>query len=285
MGVAMGNVAFINGANTTRQWRVDYLEEDRPYAASNTQQGTGRGCATSDTVVGGKGGGVIDWTGQYLAYGAEPFVFTGDPLTFVGASDTTIGASGTAITERVQIAWNQEDNDYVQHIVNFAGNGDLTLSGTAEDTSIPAPKASGPLKVYYGSTEITDIRRAYLDFRMTYGKPPGQLGNRPYASSAFPGKTRRKRSRLDFSLWVDCYVSGYSLPTLQEEYIWKFYTTDTLYWELKWGRVTKIEDIGANVEDAELMHVRIHAAMRASDGTNIGYVKSPGAVQRWPFAA
>jgi hypothetical protein len=89
MGVVMGDKATINGVDTTQQWRINYLEDDRPYGASNTQMGMGRQC------------GIVDWTGKYWAYGSTPDVFPGDDFSFAGEADDGDGAAGTAIVEEM----------------------------------------------------------------------------------------------------------------------------------------------------------------------------------------
>lgn len=276
MGVAMGDSGIVNGGSTVRQWQVDYLEDDRPYAATNTGMGTDRNC------------GIIDWTGQYFAYGGAPASFPGDALTFLGEGVTTDGASGTAIVERIQVAWEQENADYCQHILHFAGNGDLTLGAIAvqSDATIPNPYCGAGLAVKMDSSTIADVRRAYLDIRRMYGKPPGQVGNRPYSSSSVPGKTRRIKSRLDWSMYFDMYVATYAALnaqiTLQASNVWSLYVNATQYWELTWGRVVKLEKLGADVEGSELLGVRVHVAMKGSNGSSLGTVKAPGGAVKWP---
>jgi hypothetical protein len=228
--------------------------------------------------------GAVDWTGQYFAYGGAPAVFPGDAFTFSGESVDGAGASGTAITERVQIVWEQEQADYVQHVVHFAGNGDLTLGAiTLSDDSIPNAQCGAGLIAKLDGVEVTDVRRAYLDIMRVYGKPPGQIGNRPYKSSTTAGKVRRVKSRLDFQGYIDAYVSNHnSLPALQSAPVISLYTTAALYWELTWARIVKLADIGANVEDTELLGVRIFFAMKGSNGTSLGTVKAPGGTTKWP---
>jgi len=284
MGVVMGDVGFVTtaaspDANTVRQWRVDYLEDDRPYAASNTVKGTNRAA------------GILDWTGQYFAYGATPAVFPGDAMTFVGTgAGNTTGCSGTAICERMQVLWEQEKNDYVQHIVHYGGNGDLTLTGnTGADSSYPNPVASSTLVIKYGTstgeeTTITDIRRAFWDVSRRHGPPPGQIGNRPYSSSSAPGKMRRVKSRLDFTFFIDCYLDTHAspIPTIQTAYRWHFYVSDSTYWDLAWARVIALEDLGSNIEESELLHVRIHGAMHGVTASATGYIKNPSTTTKWP---
>lgn len=276
MGVVMGDSGIVNGANTVRQWELEYSEDDRPYAATNTSAGTARDC------------GVLDWTGKYFAYGGTPLVFPGDDFSFIGEAVTTDGASGTAIVEAVKIVWEQEKGDYCQHIVLFGGNGDLTLGAIADqsDASIPNVYCGSGLIIKQNGSTVTDVRRAELTIMRKHGKPPGQMGNRPYASTAAPGKIRRKKSRLDFEGSFDCYVSNYagvqaSFP-LQSSHIFQMYVNATQYWELTWGRITKLENIGADPEGSELLGVRVHFKMRASNGTSLGSVKSPGDTTEWP---
>ncbi len=278
MAATMGDSAVVyndaTGAETVRQWEVEYFEDDRPYAASNTAMGTDRNC------------GPTDWTGKYFAHGGLPIVFPGDAFTFIGEAANDKGANGTAITERAQIYWEQERGDYLQHIVHFAGNGALTLGAAVKtDASIPAPQCSSNLIVKLDGGEQADVRRAYLDIFRVHGRPPGQLGNRPYASSSTSGQIRRVKSRLDYRGWIDAYVTDHSsLPALQTAPIILLYTTAALYWELKWARITRLENIGANVEAADLLGVRIHFAMKGSNGTSLGWVKSPGPSTEWPDA-
>lgn len=276
MGVALGDSGIVNGADTVRQWVVEYFEDDKPYAATNTSAGTDRAC------------GVKDWNGQWFAYGGKPSVFPGDALTFTGESVSTDGASGTAISSRAQIYWEQEQGDYCQHVVHFEGNGTLTLGSIADqsDASIPNPYCGANLKVYWAGVEVADVRRAYLDIMRMHGKPPGQLGNVPYSSTSVPGSIRRIKGRLDWRAFVDCYVATYAAAVavfaLQDEQILKIYTNATEYWEMTWGRITRLENIGAHPEASELLGIRVHFAMAASNGASLGTVYAPGATKEWP---
>jgi hypothetical protein len=133
---------------------------------------------------------------------------------------------------------------------------------------------------------LADVRRVIFDAWRGYGKPPGQRGNRPYSSSSVPGKMRRKKSYLDWRVLIDCYVDDWAnLPTLQDNVVINLYTTASLSWELKWGRIIGLDDIGAHVEEAELLHVAITAVMQGSDGSSLGWVKNPASTQKWPTVA
>jgi hypothetical protein len=276
MGVAMGTNGVVNGANTVRKWTVDYIEDDRPYAATNTAAGTDRNC------------GIVDWTGQYSAYGGTPITFPGDALSFIGAGIATDGASGTAICERLQVAFDQENVDYCQHLVHFGGNGALTLGTIApqSDATIPDLYCGGGMILKADGDEVPDVRRGSLDFMRMHGIPPGQIGNRPYSSSSTPGAIRRVKSRLDWRGFFDMYVATYQalddLFAVQTAYNWQFYVNATQYWDLNWGRIVRFEKLGADVEGSELLGVRVHIAMKGNSGTSRGYVKSPGNVSRWP---
>lgn len=272
MGVAMGDKATVNGVSTTQQWKVKYTEDDRPYGASNTLMGVSREC------------GITDWTGQYWAYGGLPASFPGDALAFSGEATTGVGASGTAIVERAQIIWQQEENNYLRHILSFAGNGALALStGTVADSTVPNLPCGANLIVKIDDVELADVRAAVLDLSRHHGKPPGQLGNRPYSSSSVPGAIRRKKGYLDYRVNIDCYVAAWTaLPTLQSAVNIKLYTTATLCWDLQWCRIIGLEEIGAHVEDAELLHVGITAAMQGFKDGAAGYVKAPGITTKWP---
>jgi len=277
MTVIVGDRAVINTATTVRSWLVDYMEDERPYAASNTLSGTDRQC------------GVIDWKGFYDAYGGLPTGFPRDALTFAGEASESKGASGTAIVERIEIFWDQERNDYLSHKLHFAGNGALALEAQdLEDTSVPSQAdvvCSSDLAVEIDDVALTDVRRAYLDIRAMHGKPPGQIGNRPYASSSTSGQVRRIAGRLDWNLWVDCYVSDadYSaLESLGAGVVWKLYTTGSKYWQLTWGRITRLANIGGNPEDVELVGVRIYSAMQGFSGTSTGTIINPDSSRVWP---
>jgi hypothetical protein len=272
MGVSMGDKATVNGASTTQQWKLEYAEDDRPYAASNTQMGSGREC------------GITDWTGQYWAYGGQPAVFPGDDFTFAGEATLGVGASGVAIVERMVILWEQEKNNYIRHIIPFAGNGNLSLtSATVTDSSVPNLLCGANLPVLLNDVALDDVRSVTLDVSRRYGKPPGQLGNRPYSSGSAPGKIRRKKGYLDYSVKIDCYVDSYaSLPAVQSSVIMKLYTSSTAFWELKWARIVSLSEIGANAEEADYLNIIIEAKMQSSYSGALGYIKAPDTVQKWP---
>ena len=274
MGVAMGDKATVNGVSTAQQWKVAYSEDDRPYVASNTQRGTARDC------------GILDRTGQYWGYGARPAVFPGDDCSFVGEATTDVNAWGTSIVERLQIAWQQEENQYVHHVIDFAGNGALTLGDYGSpitDATVPGLTCGAGLIVTLDGVTLADVRKVYLDISRRHGKPPGQQGNKPYSSSSVPGAMRRKKGWLDYKFSIDCYVANWTdLPALQDEPVVKIYDSATTFWHLKWGRIVGLHDIGANVEDGDLLHVVILGKMQGTNGTTLGWVKSPGEVTEWP---
>ena len=273
MAVRWGDEAVVNGATSVRQWMVDYQEEDNPYAATNTRGGTDRHC------------GIVDWTGAYGAYGGTPIVFPGEALAFAGEAALDKGCKGTAITERIQIVWNHAKNDYVAHVVHFAGNGDLTLGGIGSalsDNTVPTGLyCSGDTQIKIDGVAFSDVQGAMLDIRATHGKPPGQIGNLPYATG---GKTRRIKGRIDWVAYVDVLSDpDFSLlPQPKQIVEFQAYTNATQYWDMHYGRIQRLENLGADTEGTGLIQVRIHIAMKGVYGSVYGSITTPAEVVKWP---
>jgi hypothetical protein len=272
MAVRWGDEAVIDGASVVRQWQVDYNEEENPYAATDTKGGTDFQC------------GNLDWTGAYAAYGGTPLKFPGESLAFKGEAAGDLGCSGTAITERVQVLWNQAKNDYISHIVYFGGNGDLFLGGVGalSDASVPSEMyCSGDAHIKLDGAALSNVQGAMLDLSARHGRPPGQIGNPPYATG---GKVRRVKGRIYWTAWVDVLADpNFSqLPQPRSIYELQMYTTATKYWDLNYARVLRLENMGANTEDTELIKVRIHLAMKGIYGSVYGSIIDPEGVTKWP---
>ncbi len=272
MAVRWGDEAVIDGATSVRQWTVNYTEDENPYAATNTQGGTDRHC------------GILDWTGAYAAYGGKPIKFPAESLTFKGEAAGDLGCSGTAITERVQILWNHAKNDYVSHIVYFGGNSDLFLGwvGILADSTVPTGLyCSGETQIQISGVPLTNVQQAMLDLKAVHGKPPGQIGNVPYATG---GKIRRVAGRIDWTAWVEVLADPNFtlLPQPRATYELQMFVNATEYWDLNYARVLRLENLGANTEDSELITVRIHFGMKGVYGSVYGSIVDPDGTTKWP---
>lgn len=259
----------VNGENTLRQWRIVDRSELRPYAASNTKSGYGRAC------------GIVDWEGVYLGYGIMPAVFPGDTFTFTGSIDGSHGYTGTAYCNRVEIVVDIENGNYVEYAVGFACNGLLTPSKSlvASDVTIPDPPCPEGLTVKLDDDDQTHVRfmRLILENKGV-----------PYVDSDTAGRRQRTRGVFDAKLQYSQYFEDptVELAAKDIDYNVKVGVATGLAWDIDFMRVESIQPI-VDLSKDENVGVVIEMAFNASDGTDMGSVKTPEdtPVEKWPYAA
>lgn len=262
------------------EWKIRTADIAQDYVASNTQEGVTRQC------------GHNDWRGRYRALGAEPLLFPGDTFQFEGTHNSSFnegaytGADG-GICERITIIWDIEAGKPIEHTVDFASNGTLTL-GTmpplSEPTMTSAPECSIGKLLKLDDTEQEQVRYIRLSF---------WTRNKPYGTSA---AIQRVRGPLDAELFYRQYIgdddaadqnTAANIETHRGSiYNVKVDATDAsaTFWNVEAMRVEEIRDFGPDINGAENVGADITARF-AAFGTVIGSIYKPSDVGTalWPF--
>lgn len=281
MGVISGIGGAVNGESTVREWSIESNEDLQEYIASNTAAGTGR-------IIGNE-----DWSGSYSGYGWEPAIFPGDTFTFTGSVDGTNGVTGSAMCESVDIELDIEGGAIMQYVVNFAGNGALTLgAAAASDSTDPSVRstithATVELETALGSPEswdspIADVRRITINIAMN---------NPSYASSSTAGVMKRVRGSIDATVNVSLYTDDPStLPAKGTPAKIRIRTKDDTvdeHWEIWFVRVQDV-NVETPIEDAGLVAAELVFALSASETVDsvvtAGKIVGPSTTTHWPFA-
>jgi hypothetical protein len=255
--------------STASKGRILRVSEAGPAHASNFKGGTGRGC------------GVGDWQGYFMAYGHTPPLFPNDTFTLVCSLDNTNSASGDAICTGIDIVVpNEPERDgknYVFYRVYFGAMGaDLTFGSSPPSTDVSQAAmfcASGlPLKL--DNVAEDEIIRSELRIRAAAPR---------YAKDT--GWYSRTAGNLDWELDYRRRISSLgSLPAIGTLKVVKQYVTAALFWELSWGRVTEPFDVEIDRESNAIVAASVKLEMSAYYGTSYGHINNPATTQCWPEA-
>lgn len=263
MGIISGNDATVSGENTNRLWRIEYVETPATYKAGNTKSAEGAKC------------GIGDWQGFYLGYGHTPAAFPGVDFTFTGSTDGSKGATGTAYCELIRILWDIKAGKLIEYMVQFSGNGALTVgAAVATDATVPDPPCTESMGFSFG-TAVSAINYMELILRN-----PGKK----YINSDTAGETRRKRGYLsgEFTVRMDEGDTS-ALPTRGQIAVAQFDVTDTLYWELTWGKIVKVI-AGVDHESNEVVGSEVQGVFLPFDAGVEGSLTNPASTEQWPYS-
>ncbi len=208
--------------------------------------------------------GIIDWSGQYSAYGAVPDIWPGESFQFdgaiVGADAAAVGVTGDAICDSVVINIDIEARAILNHQVNFSAEGsDLDFANGSVDVpaddGIPAPVTASACKVeiapglaFTSFAEIAEVRTATI----TISKE-----NLAYASSSTGGVTFRKEGNLDARLDITAYAAladGWdSWPKPNVIYAIKVYVNATEFYLFKYLVTQDMGGLDVDIEGGGLV--------------------------------
>ena len=280
MAVISGKAGVVNGASTIGRWQIETHGAELPSHP-----------ASGSTYVLSALEGNTDWKGHYYAYGHTPASMPGDALTFIGSLDGSLGVTGTAIVDAVQIDINVESGEPIAHVVQFSSNGTLALgSAAATDSSSPtifSPKsrkvaiatAANPISVQ-SWTDVTEIKR----MRLVFGAK-----NPRYVNAATAGVFKRVAGNIFAAANYVAHTSspaGIPLPNAIKGL--RFYVTATTYWEMDWGIVENVRDLGVDRETADPVFYSIDWRFQAFtdfSGTPLqGKIVKPAVTNWWPAA-
>lgn len=276
-GPLSGRYGVVNGLSAIRNWQVNDNGALAKFVNSATAIGAGRRA------------GVSSWSGSYSNHGGTPPVFPGTLFGFTGftAPDDQIlghqGAKyvGNALVESVSINWDWTSGNVLENQTSFQG-----ALGLAESTGYPVadagvsdPEPVGPCFIEYSAdngstwTTLQNVTQASLQM---------QNAVQPVVTSSTNGLTDRRAGPFDWAanITVEDTIMGSGL-TKYSAYIWRFHTTATYFYLLKWGRVKEFTGLNVQPESGAIISHNIALEMSATEqiaGTpTLGQVRGPGA--------
>jgi hypothetical protein len=274
-----GQFAAVDGVGALINWTVT---RSRPSVTAR-HSGTRGGRARRK--------GVGSWQGTMSGIGGLPPSLPGKLANFIGysgpANSIEGGAghrySGTIIITDVTIKWDFSTNAIIAWDLSFVGHLGLTRGDGAAvvDATSTIEWESSLLPIKFDVVLAGDYA-AFTDMTTVQLKITSDVVS--FVNSSTANETGRRTSTLvDWELSIGLQRSDAPLAEGTELAIQAF-TTDELFWELKYGRVREYSGITANRETGEIMSQTLVIEMSSNleaDGA-IGVIKAPGDVQYWP---
>lgn len=264
MSVISGINCIVDGVPSMSAWKVRMLNMPPEFSSSDIPGAMGRAL------------GNTDWRGIYRQYGHTPEHFPGDSIAFKGNVDANYGVSATGIIDKMTITCPIEPGGLIDSVVEFSNNDAAGLvPGAASGTKGATPTIFSAItrKINWSGSDVRARNwRLVLSAR-----------NRPYVDTDTAGFVMRTPGNLDAQFQYGHYQdNASSLPGEGEIAVIRFYVTATLYWELTWGIIERVDDWGADHEGAENVFANIFGSWTAQDGTSIGSMKNPAGATKWP---
>ena len=235
MAIHSGRFGKINNIPSVADWQINDNGSLAQWRNSGTQAGVGRKKA------------ITSWAGGYNAHGAQPAVLPGDIFSFLGftAPDdntTRLGAGltygGTAIVDSVNVNWDWAGGQVIQHAVGFSGHLALTqhdADSTTFSDVVSDPESTNGCVIKYSAdggttwTVLDNVTNAALSI---------VAANSSYVNSSTSGTTGRLSGPIDWQAQISVENHKYGAGlTKGSSYVWRLYTSDTHFYELKWGSV------------------------------------------------
>lgn len=280
-----GRLGVVNGIKQVQNWEIS----DNGNLAVGINSGTALAPLARP--------GVESWGGSYMAHGGLPQVIPGNLFGFegfCGPGDGIHGNNGTkyvgdAMAASTTINWNWAQGGLLEHQTQFLGHLELSADSgepTAQDTVVSNPEYARPCKIEYSAdgsiwTELDNCTQATL-----------QIINavKEYVNSSTNGLTGRTAGPYDFqgSIAVQESAAGAGLVK-GNAYQFRFYTTATLYWLIKWFRVKEFTGIQTNISTGDIIGHNIALQFSANELVSStptrGFVKTPEASPQtlWPL--
>lgn len=281
-GVRGGRYSRINGIPAVKGWQIN-------------DNGTLASFVDSGTAIGhGRRKGINSWAGQYASHGGVPSVVVGSLFGFSGytAPDTDIlgekGAvyTGNAMANSVNIVWDWVSGNVLEHQVTF--DGDLALVESfgyppSLESPLPDPEEVGPTFIEYSSdqgvtwTTLAHCLQANLQFTNSV---------QGYVDSDTASGTGRKAGVFDASANIVIHdtIMGSGL-TKGNPYIFKFHTTASLAWTLKWMRVKEYTGLQLSQETGAVVQYNVVLEQAGVEDVSsvptLGSIKNPAGTSIW----
>ena len=273
-----GRFGVVNNIAAVRDWAINDEGTLAAFRNSATANGMGRRA------------GVLAWNGSYQAHGAVPAVLPAAFFSFLGYTapdNDTLGGTGetyagNAIVDAVNINWDWAGGQIINHAVNFSGNLGLTATPTdtaISDSSWNDPESTNGTVIKYSPdgttwTTLGNLTQASLGINAS---------NPSFVNSSTAGLTGRRAGPIDWSLQlsIESNLNGSGLVK-GTSYQWRLYTTATLFYLLKWGRVKGFSGLNVNRETGTIIAHSIQVEMDATVGGVAGSILMPGGASYWP---
>lgn len=274
MGIHSGKFGAINGRSTVRNWNITDTMNAQTVRASNTRGGTGRR------------NGIESWSGQFSSFGATPVLMPGSLSAFAGytAPDDDIeGGTGLAYTGDIMVNslvvnWDWRGGSLLNHQHSFDGHLALaTEQAVYADASAPDLPEICATKIQISSdgiiwTDLDNVATATLTITNAI---------QSYVNSSTGCWTGRKAGPIDYTLAIVLDDNARDVMVKKNNYQVRLYTTDTLFWSLKWVKVTEYSNITVDADTGAIIGATVNCAMNGHVAGVIGSIRLPGAVADW----
>lgn len=263
MGVISGINCVVDDVTSMSGWKVRMLNMPPEFSSSDIPGGMGRAA------------GNTDWRGVYRAYGHTPAHWPGDAIAFAGDVDANYGVSATGIVDRMTITCPIEPGGLIDTVVEFSNNdasGLVRGAAAATKGATPAIYSAISRKVNWNNDDVS-VRnwRLVLSCR-----------NRPYVDTDTAGYVLRNPGNIDGQFEYGVYQDNpATLPTEGALAVVKFYVTASLFWQLTWGIIERVDDWGGNHEGEENVAAVVHGFWSGQSGTSIGSIINPASETTW----
>lgn len=256
--------------STTRQWWVRDRGMHPRFVATNT--------GGAENTINGN----TDWIGRYLTYGHTPVPFPGEAFDFTGSIEGTNGVIGPARCKQIMVTCHGERGAIIESQVDFEANGAIALGAAASSDATAQTALTAIARVMQiDGTPVPQLRM----WRLIIG-----ARNRPgvHTGCVTAGQVERTAgdlyARYLYQTYVDDPSVAIQMPAIGSTGIYKFFVTNTLYWQLKWGRVATRSDYGADREGAKNVGLTVGGLHASEIGGGRGNIIDPATVLRWGTA-
>lgn len=288
MTLHTGRWGMVNGATKIRNWSIQDGYADNTLVHSGTEYGTDRE------------NGPYDWSGSFSAYGHSPIVMPGEYLSFIGyrAPDATDDAdngdrySGQVYIDSVAITINFQTNEVISHVVNFGGNGDLTIAQGVEiaggaASANPTPCAGKIVTFVSGSPDVETILQHVTQATLTFSKPAITSVNSGTTAGSEKCITMREAGpAIDWTMSITTEEGVRNTSLIPgSNHKWRVYVTSSDFWELVWGKINDITGLTVDRETGAIISQTYNVAMKSHLSGVTGNITKPGAGTNWWPAA
>jgi hypothetical protein len=289
MGLHSGLFGVLDGVSTVRNWSVNDSMSPHEYVASNTLFGTGRV------------DGVREWNGAYACYGHTPPIMPGELFDFVGytapnddVSGVGLRYQGDALVENVKITWGWQGGDIINVSSDFKGHLRLLCPMGPERYDVTVPRVPSVIgtKIMYSSdgvsfTEWENLLSAELTIvcKLQEYVNSSSFVATPSGNELWKG---HKRGAIDWTASVTVQDTIRTGLQIGQSYVFRFYVTSSLYWELKWGKVQEFTGLVVERETQAIMQHTVPLGMNGFDedaltyDAGVGHILQPDTTQYWP---
>ena len=266
-----GKYGTVNGHDAVSNWTINDEQTLAVAIDSSTDGATNRKPS------------VESWSGTFAQNLYEPSVLPGEMFTFNGFTAPDDGDpagngviySGDALLSQCVINWDWAGGAILTLENTFLGHLALAIvSGNNQDISISNPVSICGTKIEFSAdgttwTELPNISTANVTL---------SVATNDYVNSSTGCWTGRAAGPKDWTaaIVLDDTDRSTVVPDKGELLQWRFYVTDALFWEFKWGRVRDFTGITVDRVSGAIIQQTMNVDMAVSDGSALGHVLTPG---------